>query len=258
MNPGVSRRGRRIVGRIGRGEQLPQALLVVCREHGVRAGEVRLQGALETVEVAAFDQARKAWKPARQLSGGFELISFTGTVSERDGDLHLSARVAVMRERDAGIELLGGHLVSARVYAVEYVVETFDDLILRRGADAPSGLLLWSEAIALPGAPEEPAAAPAPPPSDRPVSWADVARVEPARAREHDDDDDHQDSLSEGDILLHPTFGRCEVERLEGNNEFAHVRLKNGRLVRLSLDVVKVSPSGREGDRRVFKVRVVG
>jgi predicted DNA-binding protein with PD1-like motif len=258
VNPGVSRRGRRIVGRIGRGEQLPQALIAVCRDHAVRAAEVSVQGALETVEIAAFDQARKLWKPARAFSGGFELLSLTGTVSERDGDLYVSARVAVMRERDNGVELLGGHLVSARVYAVEYVLSTFDDLILRRGPDAASGLLLWTDAIALPDSPEEPAPAAATDRPTGPVTWADVARVPPAKDEEHPDDEEHRDSLAEGDILIHPTFGRCEVERIEGSGEFVHVRLKNGRLVRLSLDVVKVSPSGREGDRRVFKVRVVG
>ena len=257
MKPGVSRRGRRIVGRIGRGEQLTQALLTACRELGVRAGEVRVHGALETVEIAAFDQHRKAWKPARTFTGGFELLGLTGTVSERDGDLALSARVAVMRERDNGVEVLGGHLVSARVYAAEYVVDSFDDLILRRGADAATGLVLWTEAISLPEGAPEPAA---PAPSDRPVSWAEVARAAPAPAepRDEEDSDTHRDSLGEGDVLLHPTFGRCEVERIEGSGEFAHVRLKNGRLVRLSLEVVKVSPTGNEGGRRVFKVRVVG
>src|SRR5262249_12650532 len=159
-----------------------------------------------------------------------------------------------MRERDNGVEILGGHLVSARVYSAEYVVETFDDLILRRTQDAPSGLLLWTDAIPLPDAPA-PVSVPAPAPvPDGPVSWAEVARVAPEPA----DEPEHEDSLSEGDILLHPTFGRCEVERIEGSSEFAHVRLRNGRLVRLSLDVVKVSPSGREGPKRVFKVRVVG
>ena len=46
--------------------------------------------------------------------------------------------------------------------------------------------------------------------------------------------------------------------RIEGAYEFAHVRLKNGRLVRLSLDVLKVSPAGSEGGRRVYKARVDG
>jgi len=227
-------------------------VVAACRERGVRSGEIRASGSLETVEIAAFDQVRKVWKPTRSFTGGFDIVGFHGTLSERSGDLALWARVIVMRDRDNGIEVLGGHLVSARIYAFEYVIETFDDLLLRRTNDAATGLSLWGEAISLGGEPAPTAPNPMEP---RPVTWSEVANAPPP---EPEDTEEAPDTLGEGDILLHPTFGRCEVQRIEGGNEFAHVRLKNGRLVRLSLDVVKVSPSGREGDRRVFKVRVVG
>jgi predicted DNA-binding protein with PD1-like motif len=253
VTTGESRRGRRIVGRIGRGEVLPQALVAVCRERGVRSGEIRATGSLETVDVAAFDQVRKVWKATRAFTGGFDVIGFYGTVSERSGDLALWARVIVMRERDNGIEVLGGHLVSARIYAFEYVIEAFDDLLLRRTNDAATGLALWGEAIPLGAEPAPPAATPTEP---RVVTWSEVAHSAPPR--EPEPEEAEAGDLGEGDILLHPTFGRCEVQRIEGGNEFAHVRLKNGRLVRLSLDVVRVSPGGREGDKRVFNVRVVG
>jgi hypothetical protein len=42
------------------------------------------------------------------------------------------------------------------------------------------------------------------------------------------------------------------VQRLEGD-EFAHIRLKNGRLVRLSLDFVHLTYAGREGQQNVFR-----
>ena len=253
MTTGESRRGRRIVGRIERGELLPQALVAVCRERGVRSGEVRASGSLETVDLAAFDQVRKVWKATRAFTGGFDIVGFYGTVSERSGDLALWARAIVMRDRDNGIEVLGGHLVSARVYAFEYVIETFDDLLLRRTNDAATGLSLWGDAIPLGDEPAPPAAVPTVP---RTVTWSEVANTPPPREPEPEEADAGE--LGKGDILLHPTFGRCEIQRIEGGNEFAHVRLKNGRLVRLSLDVVKVSPGGREGDKRVFHVRVVG
>jgi hypothetical protein len=72
------------------------------------------------------------------------------------------------------------------------------------------------------------------------------------------DDEEHDDALQPGDVLVHPTFGRCEVQRIEGSYEFAHIRLRNGRLVRLSLDVIKVSPAGQEDGKRVFRARVAG
>ena len=54
-------------------------------------------------------------------------------------------------------------------------------------------------------------------------------------------------------------YGRASSPiRAPAGINYLHVRLKNGRLVRLSLDVVRVSPGGREGDKRVFHVSVVG
>jgi uncharacterized protein len=279
-----SRRGRRIVGRLDRGQDLFAALTAVCRDHHVRAGELRALGSLESAEVAEYDQTGKRWKPARVLGGGgLELLSLTGNVSERDGHLVLQASVSLMRDRDSGVELLGGHLVAARVFALEFVIDSWDDVILRRAADTATGLALWNQAleVATPAAVEAPAPRPAaappasPPQDESPVlpprfepvlpkasissspSWTQVADAS-ARKGPVAAPDEPDDALQAGDILLHPTFGRCEVQRIEGSNEFAHVRLKNGRTVRLSLDVLRVTLSGDENGRRLFKARVSG
>jgi uncharacterized protein len=294
-----SRLGRRIVGRLDRGQDLLAALTEVCRAHGVRAAELRATGALETVELAEFDQGRGALKPGRSFGGGLALLSLLGTVSERDGALSISAHATLMRDRDSGVEIVGRRLLGGRVYALEFVLETFDDVILRRGTDAATGLPLWREVIPLPATPAaaspEPAPPPPPPRAPKPaparvpepvaapvhasVDWPDAhaptpRRPEPpasaaqptwqqvaaASQREEEDDDDgpEEDNLGPGDIIVHPTFGRCEVQRIEGAYEFAHVRLKNGRLVRLSLDVLKLTPAGRDEKGRVFRARVDG
>jgi len=269
-----SRSGRRIVGRLDRGASLLDALLDVCRQRGVRTGEVRAVGSLEIVEVAEYDQARKAWKPGRSFTGGVEILSLTGNVSERNGQLVLHAHAALMRERDNGVEVLGGHVVGARVFALEFVIDAFDDVLLRRGHDPATGLPLWTEAIdqgaerrSAPGSAEPsgapradaPAAAtattPAPTPASEPTTWADVARVSEAET-ELEPEPESADSLEAGDIIMHPTFGRCEVQRIEGGGEFAQVRLRNGRLVRLALDVLQVVRAGTEGGHRVFRARV--
>lgn len=292
-----SRRGRRIVGRLDRGVDLFEALLSVCRERNVRAGELRALGSLETVEVAEYDQSAKAWKAGRKFAGGgFEIANLTGNVSERDGGLALHAHVTLMRDRDNGVEMVGGHVVAARVFALEFVIEAFDDVILRRGVDAATGLPLWREAIGIPAAPEPARAAAAPAvaqsfpedeeededgeapveeevrqvaplsrleaapraaasaPSSPSPTWSQVAA---ASARKPDAAaEEEEDAVEAGDVIVHPTFGRCEVQRIEGAYEFAHVRLRNGRLVRLSLDVLKLSAAGREDNRRVFRARV--
>jgi predicted DNA-binding protein with PD1-like motif len=274
-----SHRGRRIVGRLDRGQSLLDALAAVCKKHNVRAGGLRAQGALETVELASFDQETRHWRPSRVVLGPLDLVGLDGTISEEHGKLAVVARATLTRERETGLEVVAGQVVSAKIYAVEFVIEAFDDVILRRTTDTATGLSLWSEAITL--EPESgiepepepepvsrsvsvsvsgsvPASPSAPAPAPAATSWAAVASAS-ARLTEPDPDPSEpevDDSLGPGDILMHPTFGRCEVQRIEGSYEYAHIRLKNGRLVRVSLDILKVVPAGHEGSRRVFKARV--
>src|SRR5262249_21168981 len=142
----------------------------------------------------------KQWRPPKRFQAPFEICNLTGNVSERGGELVVHAHITVMRDRDNGIELIGGPLVRARVFAVELVVEAFDDLVLRRGVDEATGLALWNEkyeeaataaptpvAVAEPAPPPVAPATPAPPPFEARVpsasampsaaTWADVARA---------------------------------------------------------------------------------
>ena len=234
-------------------------VLEFCREHGVTAAELRAIGSFETVEVTEYDQAAHAWKASRKLAGGCEILSLVGNVSERGHQPVFHAHVTVMRDTDNGIQVLGGHLVSARVFAVEIVIETFEALVLRRDVDSGTGLALWSSLAEIRASSVSPGLTTPTPAGSSPTAptWRDVAAASPKPAPPTADEPD-DGLLAPGDILIHPTFGRCDVERIEGGNEFAHVRLKNARLVRLSLEVIKVVTSGVEQGRRVFRARVNG
>ena len=56
-----------------------------------------------------------------------------------------------------------------------------------------------------------------------------------------------------GDFIDHPKFGRCAVERVDGDYEFVTARLRNQRLIRLSLDVLTLIPAGVEDGKNVFR-----
>jgi predicted DNA-binding protein with PD1-like motif len=267
-----SRLGRRLIGRLDRGTDLLEGLAEVCRTHGVRAGELRALGALEQAVVGEYDQRTRAPRPPRRFDAQFEIVSLYGNVSEREGKLFVRAGVTLSRERDNGIELIGGQLVSGRVFAVEFVIETFDDLILRRMADAATGLPLWREAVSLatPGAPA-PVAAPAPAaiPFEAPArgrvvdekpSWQDVVAASAAAEAPTRELPDRVVSSGEepakavpGDLIDHPKFGRLQVERVEGDYEFVSARLRNQRLIRLSLDVLTLTLVGHEDGRQLFR-----
>lgn len=334
-----SRRGRRILARIDRGTDLFDGLRDLCRKHHIRCGEVRGIGTLELAELAAFDQAARRWKPARLLSGGgLELLQLHGNISEESGAVSIQAQATLMRDRDAGMEVVGGHLQRAVVYSVELVVETFDDVLLRRAVDPSVGLSRWSEALvedapatsapatatsapasaipaasrptAAPIAPSRPATGSAPvahagarpaasspagasspaaspgpgapppsatrstpptlpPPNPNPIqtttarpigsapSWAEVAASSGFSEPREPEPLEEDVFLNAGDVIMHPRFQRCVVHRVEGNGEFVQVMLRNGRVVRLSLEVLRLTPQGIENGQRVFTATVL-
>jgi predicted DNA-binding protein with PD1-like motif len=257
---GESRKGRRLVGRLNRGSEILDGLADACRVGQVRSGELRARGALEQAVVQAYDQRARTMRPPRRFESPFEIVYLYGQVSELSGRLSLQAHVALSREGDNGIELVGGRLVSGRVFAVEFVIDAFDDLVLRLSPDAQTGLPLWSEAIGI-GAPppvEAPEPPPPPPPAatdgfGAPPAWQEVVAASDEAAAAPAPEPDVEVTVRPGDLIDHPKFGRCQVERIEGDYEFVSARLKNQRLIRLSLDVLSLIPVGEEDGHQLFR-----
>ena len=278
-----SHRVRHLIGRLDRGADLIPALVDLCSARGVRCAEVRAMGTVEEVDLREFDQRTRAYRPARRFTTPFNLIHFSGNLAEKDGHGHLEAQVAISRERDNGIELIGGSLLRARVYAVDFVITAFDDVMLRRSTDQGTGLPLFSQVFeedrARPAVAREAAINEVPTVAvqegsegEKPIAfeapargriagpavevlppeptWAEVAAVSSVTAAA---ELPVEEPLRAGDVVEHSKFGRCEVERVEGDAEFAQVRLRNGRLVRLSLDVLTIERDGMEGSRRRFR-----
>lgn len=258
-----SLRGRRLVGRLFRGTEIKEGLLEVCRRHGVRAGEVRAIGMLDGVTLVSYDPRARRWRPGRHFEDAFRIVSLSGNISLAEGGLALHLEVSVSRERDNGVEVLGGHLEAGRVFAVEFVVDAFDDLVLHRETDGDTGLALWSAPVVSQSRDEEAPAAASEPRFEAPaqVKWEHVVAAsqrnpQPAPAPEPEPHGDEEVRVAPGDIIEHPKFGRCQVERVEGDYEFVSARLRNQRLIRLSLDVIRLRLAGSEGERRLFRAIV--
>jgi uncharacterized protein len=256
-----SRRVRRLVGRLDKGSDVLDGLAEVCRSYQVRAAEVRAIGSLEQVVLCEYDQRARQYRPGRRFDAQFEIVNLTGNISEKDGKLFVHAKTSLSRERDNGIELVGGQLQAGRVFAVEFVIDVFEDLILRRAPDAQTGLSLWREAISLgepaaaapveKEAPHVPFDAPARTSWDDVVAASDARPVQPERIEEPLPQEEVR--VTAGDLIDHPKFGRCIVERVEGDYEFVSARLRNQRLIRLSLDVLTLVPAGEDGGKRLFR-----
>jgi predicted DNA-binding protein with PD1-like motif len=243
-----STRGRRLIGRLDRGVDILEGLLEGCRKLNIHAAEVRAFGALEEALLGEHDQSAKVLRTPRRFVAPLEILQLSGSLCQLDGRLHLQAHATLSRERDNGIEVLGGRLLGGRVFGVEFVVETFDDVSLVRERDARTGLVRWG------GAASSLSAAV---PSSSPSVWQDVAAASAQRLKGEETAvaaATLEVVIRAGDFIEHPQFGRCRVERVEGDQEFISARMANQRLIRLSLEVLQLIPAGSEGEGQVFRV----
>ena len=230
----------------------------------MRAASIEGTGVVQELALAHYDSdARRLGKP-RWFRTPLELLSLKGTLSELGGKPELRLTAMASRLTDNGIEVIGGVVVSATVLNCELVIEAMDDVLFRRGADRHSGLLVWQQMLgALPSAPPAPGDEP-PRAADSETgngarSWAaaaeasaaaEAAAAEAAAARE--EEEEPYRPIRIGDFLEHRKFGRCVVERVDANEEFATVRLRNNRLVRLNIDVLNLRYQGDEDGKQVF------
>jgi len=128
----------------------------------------------------------------------------------------------------------------------DVVVDAFDDLPVEQPKPAPTfeapARTTWSDVVAASAASDrkhEPAVRPA-------VNLPDDADDAPPAS-------DEAVTVRPGDFIDHPKFGRCAVERVDGDMEFVTARLRNQRLIRLSLEVLTLIPAGQADGKNLFR-----
>ncbi len=103
------------------------------------------------------------------------------------------------------------------------------------------------------------------------MSWAEVVEASaekptvvrsatkplptPKSRRAATSDEDDRALLEPGDIIDHPTLGRCRLMRVE-DEDFAHIRLLRGGVRKLALEVCEITHTGEEGGRNVFQIKI--
>ncbi len=131
---------RTLMGRLGRGDDLLQALTDICETEQVRAGRLEAIGAVECARLAYYDQDRREYRYF-ELNRPLEITKLCGNVSIRDGAPMVHAHVT-LGDRDG--TAFGGHLApGTTVFACEFVLEVFEGTEFVRGHDETTGLPLW-------------------------------------------------------------------------------------------------------------------
>jgi uncharacterized protein len=133
-------RGRRVVARLGHGDDLLAAIAAVADEHGMAMAEVRAIGALQRARLAFYDQAAKTYGEFA-VDAPVELVALLGNVSRRDGATAVHVHATLAGHDGA---CLGGHVApGCVVFACELVLQELVGETLERRHDEVTGLPLW-------------------------------------------------------------------------------------------------------------------
>jgi predicted DNA-binding protein with PD1-like motif len=253
-----SQKSRRVVLRASGGESLPDALLACLRQEQVSCGWLRASGVLVEVELRVFDAALSTLGRTRRFAGPVQVLMLEGGVGLSGGEPSVSLRGLLAHETDARLETVAGEIASARIVALEGMVDVFDDLQLERSLDESAGIWLFrSEADGMPQRPTtatRPAIGPgwttaleASAETDRepgahPRSGEGGAMPAPIRyQRQARPGADLDAPVPEpGDIVEHFAFGLCDVVKSDGDR--LHLRVhKDGRIREIALEMLRVA-----------------
>lgn len=242
-----ARASRTIIGRVFRGESLQAAFKRLVVEHDLQTAWVSAIGAFEQIELTEYNQVERRYEEAHRFEL-CELLSMQGNLSLRDGEPFWHLHATVSLREDGRDVTYGGHVADAVVFALEFRIECFDEIELRRAEDPATGLQLWADAAEREesrGTTEE--AAPVGGPAA--ASWAMAAELS-AQA----------EPVAEvpkpvrGDWIEHQKFGLCKIEGLSADS-VCIIKLPNGTRKKIKLDAMLVFAPREDADRRIFPLR---
>ncbi len=141
MNITVTR-GRKLMARLFKGEDLLLALEKLCREQDIELGEVRAIGAVSKARVGYYHQAEQKYE-FLELNRPLEIVSLVGNISLKDGRPMVHAHIVLADGKGAAS---GGHLAEGTIiFACEAVIQEYlaAEPLVRR-LDKDTGLFLWA------------------------------------------------------------------------------------------------------------------
>jgi len=109
-----SQDGNQFMVYVEKNENILESMTLFCENNGIENGFISGIGAIKSVEIGAFDIQNKTYIRKR-MSGPFELTSFQGNITLKDGKPFIHAHITV---GDHEMNIMGGHLFEATVAAV--------------------------------------------------------------------------------------------------------------------------------------------
>jgi uncharacterized protein len=127
--------------RLPKEDDLLEAITRAFRDLNIRKAAFNLIGAVTRATVAYYAPSREYVK--KEFEGMFEIVSCTGNVSERDGEIFVHAHVILS---DHDYKCFAGHLMpGTTIFAAELFGVPVPGEVPVRLYDEPTGLALWSK-----------------------------------------------------------------------------------------------------------------
>lgn len=234
MNFVETKKQRRFVGEFTRGMEIQKAVSRLLKDNNIRTGRIKIFGHLENI-VLSTDSGNKAMSMRRIISGACQLISCEGIITELGGQFDPILYSTVAVEGETGLSLYGGVLVEARVIQCDFILDSFDDIFIRRTIDSSSNSAIWNEVFTETSSGNDNSELP---------GKMEAMKVELVEAdiEEGDDEDDETSSLpAPGDILNHFKFGKCIVQKLDLGADIIQIKLPSDRSARLGIQYLTFS-----------------
>lgn len=143
MFPETVSRGRNLIGRLKKGDDLLVSLTRVCIEGNLRLGKLQAIGAISKAKVGFYLQDKKEYVEL-DFDQNMEIIALQGNVSLKGGLPFIHAHVALMGSDG---RVIGGHLMEGtEIFACEYILNEYipdNEENFSRALDDETNLFLW-------------------------------------------------------------------------------------------------------------------
>jgi len=245
-----SHKRRSFVGCLNAGTDLVEAIRSLCVDNTIFCGFLQATGYLKGPKLRWFDAELRNYRESQPFSGTLQVATLSCNISLVDRETSIVCHVtgSLITHGAAPIPI-SGELVSGQIVAIEFVLETIDDIRLYRARDERTGLDGWLHLeFAQSG---NPIVRQAPPEAQLIVTPLATSATKTSRAVAevvHD--------VREGDFLNHPTLGRCVVITADLDDRLT-IRLESGRSVELHTGLIDIAPPHTAANgERTFAVSI--
>ena len=143
----VNPRGTRVyMGTLTHGADVHNSFVQMARELNIPAAKFDMLGGLSRVELSEYDAVTRQRKGTRTFERHLEVVGGHGTLSWLNvaPQVHLHLVIAFQDETHAhGITLIGGHVIRATAFALEFTLNVYEGAPVERAMDEGTGLALW-------------------------------------------------------------------------------------------------------------------